>query len=158
MKIHLFAKRFFDILLDGKGAFMLDNGENSLISTTDPVLGTDTVYERIKQLRSALKLSQVKFAREIHISNGYLAEIELNHCPVNKRIIALIAAAFSVNESWLQTGEGSMFKLTSPLCQTSAQRFERMTQLFNGLYPEFQDYILNQIDQLLRLQDMPHSK
>ncbi|GHU70429.1 hypothetical protein FACS189450_04860 [Spirochaetia bacterium] len=135
---------------------MLDNGENSLISTADPAPGINAVHGRIKQLRSALKLSQVKFAREIHISNGYLAEIELGHCPVNGRIIALIAAAFSVNESWLQTGEGAMFELTSPLCQTPAQRFERMAKLFKGLYPEFQDYILNQIDQLLRLQDVPH--
>jgi hypothetical protein len=29
-----------------------------------------------------------------------------------------------------------------------------MTAVFNELYPEFQDYILNQIDQLIVLQDL----
>jgi hypothetical protein len=38
--------------------------------------------------------------------------------------------------------------------ETPEQKLERMTSLFNELYPEFQDYVLNQIDQLVKLQDM----
>jgi transcriptional regulator with XRE-family HTH domain len=111
---------------------------------------------RIKQLRHSLKLSQVKFAQIIHISNSYVAELELGHCKVNERIIALIAAAFDVNEQWLKTGEGAMFTQPALPCQTPAERIERMTKVFNELYPDFQDYILNQIDQLIGLQDVRH--
>jgi transcriptional regulator with XRE-family HTH domain len=106
---------------------------------------------RIKQLRHSLKLSQVKFAQTIHISDSYVAEIELGHCRVNERIIALIAAAFNVEEQWLKTGEGAMFTQPALPCQTAAERLERMTKVFNDLYPEFQDYILNQIDKLIDL-------
>jgi transcriptional regulator with XRE-family HTH domain len=112
---------------------------------------------RIKQLRHSLKLLQVKFAQEIHVSDSYVAELELGHCKVNERIIALIAAAFDVSEQWLKTGEGAMFTQPALPCQTAAERLERMTKVFNELYPEFQDYILNQIDQLIGLQDVRHN-
>jgi transcriptional regulator with XRE-family HTH domain len=107
---------------------------------------------RIKELRHTLKLSQVKFAAAIHISNGYQARIELEQCPVNERLIALITAAFDVNEHWLRSGEGGMFRKPAQLCTTPAERLERMGAVFSDLSPEFQDYILNQIDQLLVLQ------
>jgi transcriptional regulator with XRE-family HTH domain len=116
-----------------------------------------TTNERIKHLRHSLKLTQEKFAKIIHISNGYQAELELGHCKVNERIIALIAAAFDVSEQWLKTGEGAMFTQPALPCQTAAERLERMTKVFNELYPEFQDYILNQIDQLIGLQDVRHN-
>jgi transcriptional regulator with XRE-family HTH domain len=112
------------------------------------------VNERIKQLRTILKISQVNFAKKIHISKGYQAEIELGHCKVNERILALIAGAFPVRQKWLETGDGPMFTPTEGKCLTAEQRLDRMTTLFGELYPEFQDYILNQIDQLVGLQDI----
>ena len=110
--------------------------------------------KRIKELRNILKLSQVKFAEAIHISKGYQAEIELGNYPVNDRVIALIAAAFNVNEAWLRNGEGAMFTRAATPPSTPAEKLERMTTVFNELYPEFQDYILNQIDQLIVLQNL----
>jgi transcriptional regulator with XRE-family HTH domain len=114
----------------------------------------NSISERIKELRHTLKLSQVKFAAAIHISNGYQAEIELGNYPANHRLIALVAAAFNVNEAWLRSGEGTMFTRAATPPVTPAEKLERMTAVFNELYPEFQDYILNQIDQLIVLQDL----
>jgi transcriptional regulator with XRE-family HTH domain len=115
----------------------------------------ETANGRLRQLRHHLKLSQVKFAQALHISNGYIAAIELGHCPLHQRIIALTVAAFGVDEHWLETGTGEMFPHPVP-CQTPEQKLARMETLFADLYPEFQDYILNQIEQLVELQDVRH--
>jgi transcriptional regulator with XRE-family HTH domain len=111
-----------------------------------------SINERVKELRHTLKLTQAKFSAAIHISKGYQALLELGTYPVHDRLIALITQAFGVNEGWLRTGEGPMFR--RPVPDTSAEKLERMAEVFGELYPEFQDFILNQIDRLLVLQDL----
>jgi transcriptional regulator with XRE-family HTH domain len=111
-----------------------------------------TVNERIKEIRCSLKLSQRAFAKEVYVSNGYLADIELGHNKVKDRLIHLIVSAFSVNKQWLLTGEGRMFN------STTEEKLERMTALFNELRPEFQDCVLRQIDELIELQKARHEK
>ena len=37
---------------------------------------------------------------------------------------------------------------------TSEEKMERMVSLFNELYPEFQDFVLRQIDELIELLNM----
>jgi transcriptional regulator with XRE-family HTH domain len=105
-----------------------------------------TVNERIKEIRHTLKLSQRAFAKAVYVSHGYLAGIELGHNEVKDRLIHLIVSAFSVNKHWLLSGEGRMFN------STAEEKLERMTALFNELRPEFQDFVLRQIDELIELQ------
>lgn len=69
-----------------------------------------SVNQRIKQVRQALNLSQAKFAKEISISNGYIAGIELEKRNVNDRLIKLVCITFNVSEHWLRTGNGDMFE------------------------------------------------
>nr|AGS53016.1 hypothetical protein [uncultured bacterium contig00031] len=90
-------------------------------------------------------MSQNEFARSIFISNGYIAELEGEHRKVNDRIIQLISLTFGVNEKWLKDGEGSMFY------STPGEKLQRMTGLFNDLPPKFQDYVMQQIEQLLNV-------
>lgn len=111
-----------------------------------------SINERIKQLRQTLNLSQAKFAKAISISNGYIAGIELGKRNVNDRIIKLICITFNVNEQWLKTGEGDMFKKQPNQLSTLA------SSLFEELKPEYQEYILKQIDQLLDIQHNEKSK
>ena len=111
-----------------------------------------TVNERIIELRHALKLSQRAFSKAIYVSNGYLAGIELSNNEVKERLIHLISCAFSVNKHWLLTGEGRMFNVTPE------EKMEKVTKLFNELYPEYQDFILRQIDELIDLQNLRHEK
>jgi transcriptional regulator with XRE-family HTH domain len=103
-----------------------------------------TVNERIRQARKALKLSQAKFARAVRISNGYVAELECGHKNANDRILRLVFLTFGVSEPWLKTGEGGMFY------KSSDEKLQRMTSLFNELPPKFQDYVMNQVEALLR--------
>jgi len=88
-------------------------------------------------------MSQVEFAKAIYISNGYIAELECEHRRVNDRIIRLISLTFGVNEKWLKSGEGDMFY------KTPGEKLQRMAGLFNQLPPKFQDYAMQQIEQLL---------
>ena len=111
-----------------------------------------TVNERIKEVRSTLKLSQRAFSKVVYVSNGYLADIELGHNEVKDRLVHLISSAFSVNKHWLLTGEGRMFN------STPEEKLERVTSLFNELYPEYQDFVLRQIDELIELQNVRHEK
>jgi len=104
-----------------------------------------TLNERIKHLRTTLQMSQAEFAKAIFISNGYIAELENANRKVNDRIIHLISLTFGVNEDWLKTGEGNMF-FTTP-----SEKLQRLTSLFNELPPEFQDYVMVQIEQLLTI-------
>ncbi|MCL2808872.1 MAG: helix-turn-helix domain-containing protein [Treponema sp.] len=111
-----------------------------------------TVNERIRELRCTLKLSQRAFAKAVYVSNGYLADIELGHNEVKDRLVHLISSAFSVNKHWLLTGEGRMFN------STPEEKLERVTATFNELYPDFQDFVLRQIDELIELQNVKREK
>ncbi len=106
-----------------------------------------TINERIKKIRQTLKLPQTKFAEGISISNGYIAGLELGNRKVNDRIIKLVSSVYGVNECWLKTGEGDMFR------GEVDDRLERLINRFQSLEPEFQDYLLQQIDQLIDLQE-----
>ena len=102
-----------------------------------------TISSRIRHIRKTLNMSQVEFAKAIYISNGYIAELECEHRRVNDRIIHLISLTFGVNEKWLKTGEGDMFY------KTPGEKLQRIVGLFNELPPKFQDYVMQQIEQLL---------
>jgi transcriptional regulator with XRE-family HTH domain len=104
-----------------------------------------TISSRIRRLRKTLNMSQVEFAKAIFISNGYIAELECEHRRVNDRIIHLISLTFGVNEKWLKTGDGDMFY------KTPGEKLQRMVGLFSELPPKFQDYVMQQIEQLLNV-------
>lgn len=57
------------------------------------------IHERIREIRQALGLSQAKFAKDISISSGYVAGLELGNRKVNDRLIKLICAQYNVNEA-----------------------------------------------------------
>jgi len=102
-----------------------------------------TTNERIKHLRITLKMSQAEFAQAVFISNSYIAELENANRKVNDRIIHLISLTFGVNEDWLKYGEGNIF-FTTP-----SEKLQRLVSLFSKLPPQFQDYVMLQIEQLL---------
>jgi len=106
-----------------------------------------TINERIKEIRRILNKSQRDFAKAIYVSNGYLSEIETGRKEVNERLIHLLSSTFHVNKQWLITGKGNAF------CNTTKERLDRMSWLFHELNPEFQDYVLQQMDILIKLQN-----
>ena len=66
--------------------------------------------DRIKQLRKQLKLTQQGFADRIGVKQNTVATYEIGRNPPNDTVINLICREFDVNENWLRTGEGEMFR------------------------------------------------
>jgi len=67
------------------------------------------IKDRVKELRTAIGITQVKFAERIAISTSYISEVESGVKEINERVLRLIIAEFNVNEQWLRAGQGSMF-------------------------------------------------
>lgn len=69
--------------------------------------------DRIKQIRKAEHLTQQEFADRIGASRGSIASYEIGTRTPLDSVITLIARTFNVNETWLRTGEGQMFREVS---------------------------------------------
>jgi transcriptional regulator with XRE-family HTH domain len=118
-----------------------------IIKTIMSVVAIGSVNQRIKQIRQALRLSQVQFSRVISLSSGYLAGVEVEKRRVNERLVKLICSSFNVNEMWLKAGEGEMFN------RNPDENFTKLISLFKELDAKYQSYILKEINLLLEIQD-----
>ncbi len=103
--------------------------------------------KRIKILRKSLDLSQKQFAEKIGLKQNAISYMEKEGATVTEQNIKSICFTFNVNENWLRTGEGNMFE------KQTNQLFELASTTFQELKPEYQEYILKQIDQLLAMQN-----
>lgn len=62
------------------------------------------IKDRIKEVRTNLKLTQEDFGEKIGLSKSGISNIENGTRNVSPRHIKLICSIFDVNESWLRTG------------------------------------------------------
>lgn len=67
---------------------------------------------RIKLLRNTLDLTQQKFADRLGIKGNTISQYESGRNAPVDAVISLICREFNVNETWLRTGEGEMFRNT----------------------------------------------
>lgn len=92
------------------------------------------IYERIFQLRKALKLSRNAFGQKLGVSGDVINNIESNRLarPDQKEpIYKLICKVFDVNEKWLVAGEGEMF------FRTKESTVEEISKEYNlGFYSQ----------------------
>ena len=123
----------------------LDRDNNEISAKTTNKSGDKAINARIKQIRQALNLTQMQFCEKIFLTGGHYAGIELGNRRVNDRTITLIATIFGVNERFLRTGEGEMFDRTPDF------KLTQVVRIFQELPPDFQDYILRQIEELKKL-------
>lgn len=66
--------------------------------------------ERIKELRRTLNLTQQEFADRIGVKRNTVATYEGGRNTPIDSVVSLICREFNVNEEWLRTGQGEMFK------------------------------------------------
>lgn len=66
--------------------------------------------ERIKRIRNSLNISQTDFAQKLSISRSAVCKMESGENYPSEQTIKLMCGEFSVNEEWLRTGNGKMFK------------------------------------------------
>ena len=70
--------------------------------------------ERLKRLRKILGLSQEEMGKKIGVGKTSVSKLESGENNPSDRTVLLICATFNVNETWLRTGEGEMFKPKPP--------------------------------------------
>ena len=65
--------------------------------------------DRLKELRKTEKLTQQELADKLKIGRSNVASYETGKNELSSAVISLICRTFSVSETWLRTGEGSMY-------------------------------------------------
>jgi transcriptional regulator with XRE-family HTH domain len=105
----------------------------------------EAISQRLLEFRNALCLTQKEFGEKIHISKGYVTSLEKCRQPLNDRIIKLMADTYGVNPEWLKFGKGTMF--LEPHNNQNAE----ITRIFNQLNPDFQNFIVGQMKNLLKM-------
>ena len=65
--------------------------------------------ERIKEVRSALGLTQDKFGARLGVGKTAISKIEKEERGVTDQLRLAVCREFRVSEDWLRTGEGDMF-------------------------------------------------
>lgn len=79
-----------------------------------------TINERFRLLRETKGLSQEDFASRIHRTRSEIKNIEYGKTTPKEEVIQSVCAAYGVNETWLRTGEGEMFKPISKDAELAA--------------------------------------
>ena len=105
------------------------------------------ISQRVKLVRKELNLTQREFAKAITVSSSLITCIEKGTRTVNDRLIRLICVSFDVNPQWLKTGEGNIHNNSE-----KGTRVIKLVALFDNLKPRYQEFVLNQVDQFLKMQ------
>jgi transcriptional regulator with XRE-family HTH domain len=66
------------------------------------------IFNRIKEIRKSLNLTQSKFADLLNVSNGFISEIESGNKKPGYDILISLKKEFNININWLLIGEGEM--------------------------------------------------
>ena len=112
----------------------------------------DTIYERLKNIRTTLKMNQRDFSKKIFLRQGSYARIEQGKIIANERIIDLISTKFSVNKAYIKDGKKPIFSGKIP-----DVKLDQLNQIFNELNGLFQDYLIIQARELLKVQKKQES-
>lgn len=105
--------------------------------------------ERVKAIRKILKLSQEAFGKKLGVTGAGISKIESGDRSLTPQMMLHICQLFKVNKHWLETGKGEMFD-DDPL---EASNLDEALHIFKTLRPELQEYALEQIRLLAKLQE-----
>jgi len=106
------------------------------------------INERLKVVRTALKLNQRDFSKTIFLRQGSYARIENGTIKANERIIELVCSKFNVNKAYLKEGKKPIFSGNPP-----DVKLDQLNQIFDELNELFQDYLIIQAKELLKVQN-----
>lgn len=100
----------FEWLATGKGEMLPGSPKVHPAAGQSFCAASSEIGSRIFQMRSALHLSQQKFAKQIGISSGYISELENNKKVPGGEVLLSLKKEFCINIDWLLTGKGEMFR------------------------------------------------
>jgi len=88
----------------------------------------------------------MEFGSKIGIVQGHLTGIESGDKNVTQTTIKVICAVYGVSEEWIRTGKGEMYT------KIHGDKIYKALNFFNQLTPRYQDFVLEQIKELLATQ------
>lgn len=107
-----------------------------------------SVIERLKTVRHTLNVSQKIFAKSIFMSTSYYACLESGHRKIKESVLDSVSKVYNVNKIWLLTGKGKIFDEDPP-----DVKLEELIGIFKRLNIHFQNYILDQVKHLEKIQE-----
>lgn len=69
---------------------------------------------RVRELRKTIGLTLEKFGEPLGVGKTAISNIENGNRNLTDQMIISICREYNVNEEWLRTGEGEMFKKLTP--------------------------------------------
>jgi len=69
--------------------------------------------QRVKEIRKRLGLNQLKFGKRLGVTSAAISKIEHGERGLTEQMLLAICREFKVNETWLRTGAGDVFKDTN---------------------------------------------
>ena len=68
------------------------------------------IKDRIRYVRKDAKLTQTEFGKKIGVSLSAIQNLEYGRVEPNDLTILMLCRTFHVNEHWLRTGDGEMYR------------------------------------------------
>ena len=112
-----------------------------------------SVIERLKAVRHTLDVSQTVFAKSIFMSTSNYACLETGYRKIKDSVLDSISKVYNINKEWLLTGNGNMFDAEPPNV-----KLEELINIFRRLNGHFQEYILDQVRSLEKIQEKESRK
>ena len=102
----------------------------------------EKIIERIKHIRKELKLSQEEFATSLNLKRNSISLIETGKRKPSERTLNDICEKLNINQLWLKTGEGSMYKTIDNSLENLTARL--LDDLDDGLgkHSEFKRWLI----------------
>lgn len=104
------------------------------------------MYNRIKQIRNSLNLTQKSFGEKLGLRPSTINDIEHGRCKINERLFIAICSKFNVSEKWLRFGQDEMFIVKN-------LKYEEFFNIYNNLNPILQEFLLKTANNLLDTQN-----
>ena len=122
----------------------------------------DTINDRFLEVRKAESLSQEDFARKINRTRSEIKNIEYKKTSPKEEVIQSICRVYGVDEVWLRTGVGEMFRprtredeitaFFADLLSFDATDFQRdFVAILATLSPEAWDLMEKKLNELAEL-------
>ena len=68
---------------------------------------------RIRDIRKHFNLTQTQFAEELGVTRNVISMYELGHVVPPRLFLDHLCTKYGVNKTWLETGDGEMFRTPS---------------------------------------------
>ena len=105
---------------------------------------------RIKEIRKILKLNQADFADKLGLARATIASYEVGNSLPSDRTINDMCREFNLQEQWLRTGEGPMFKQQSDIDNQLAAEVAKLIHAYLSLPDDAKDKVKDFVTALMK--------